>query len=125
LDRFFISTGRLLVIREGRLADDALDCGSAVQGYRNLYSRWFNTVVAEFDEIEGFENIRVEPVGIVDCAGASRKFHLRTHLLGNTFALKGFELQNGNPAGYQIQLVGDPEEDMFALLWRLYPFSPY
>ena len=34
-------------------------------------------------------------------------------------ALNAFELRDGEPAGYQFQIVGDPEEDLLALFGRL------
>lgn len=33
--------------------------------------------------------------------------------------LEAFEVQDGDPAGYQFQIIGDPEEDMFAMLGRM------
>lgn len=35
------------------------------------------------------------------------------------FSLEAFELLEGNPGGYQFQMVCDPEDDLFALLARL------
>jgi hypothetical protein len=39
--------------------------------------------------------------------------------LGNILSLQAFELQDGTPAGYQFQIIGDPEDDLFALLGRM------
>jgi len=33
--------------------------------------------------------------------------------------LDAFEVQDGDRAGYQFQIIGDPEEDMFAMLGRM------
>jgi len=33
--------------------------------------------------------------------------------------LDAFELREGQPAGYQFQVVGNPEDDLLALLGRL------
>ena len=30
-----------------------------------------------------------------------------------------FELQDGVPAGYQFQIIGDPQDDLFAMLGRM------
>lgn len=33
--------------------------------------------------------------------------------------MDAFELRDGNPAGYQFQVIAEPEEDLLALLGRL------
>jgi hypothetical protein len=40
-------------------------------------------------------------------------------LFGTGVALDGFELCDGHPAGYQFQIIGDPEEDLLVLVGRL------
>jgi hypothetical protein len=40
-------------------------------------------------------------------------------LLGDIVSLQAFELKDGNPSGYKFQMIGDPEDDLFALLGRL------
>jgi hypothetical protein len=42
-----------------------------------------------------------------------------TRLLGGILSLQAFELQDGTPAGYQFQIIGDPQDDIFALLGRM------
>src|SRR5437667_3090434 len=42
------------------------------------------------------------------------EFHFRTHLFGDGVALNAFELRNGSPAGYQFQIIGEPQGDF----WR-------
>ena len=98
---------------------DIVSCGSMERGYRQLCGRCFNAQVAKLSGLEDFENFRLEPVGIIDCAGETHQFHFRTRLFGSGVALDAFELREGNPAGYQFQIVGDPEDDLFALLGRL------
>ena len=66
-----------------------------------------------------FENVRLEPIQLADCDGAMHEFHFRTRLLGDILSLEGFELIDGEPAGYQFQLVGHAEEEVFSLLGRL------
>ena len=39
--------------------------------------------------------------------------------MGNIVTLDAFEVQDGDRAGYQFQIIGDPEEDMFAMLGRM------
>ncbi len=98
---------------------DTVSCGSMDRGYRQLCSRCFNAEVARLNGLEEFDNFRLEPVGITDCAGETHQFHFRTRLFGSGVALDAFELREGNPAGYRFQIVGDPQDDSFALLGRL------
>lgn len=98
---------------------DIIHYGSTDTGYRQLCSRCYNADVAERYGLDEFENIRLEPIGIDDCAGARHKFYFQTRLLGHIVSLEAYELQDGNPGGYKFQLIGDPEEDLFALLGRL------
>lgn len=98
---------------------DSVSYGSMDRGYRQLCSRCFNAEVAKLNGLEDFDNFRLEPVGITDCAGETHQFHFRTRLFGSGVALDAFELREGNPAGYRFQIVGDPEDDLFALLGRL------
>jgi hypothetical protein len=47
------------------------------------------------------------------------QFHFVTRLLGHMVTLEAFELRDGNPAGYEFQIIGESEEDQFALLGRM------
>jgi len=98
---------------------EIVDYGSAERGYRRLCSQCFNALVAKLDGIEGFENAKFEPIGLTDCAGEVHEFHFRTHLFGPGVALNAFELHDGQPAGYQFQIIGEPEDDLLVLLGRL------
>jgi len=98
---------------------DIVHYGSIEQGYRQICSRCFNTEVAQLAGLEGFEHAKFEPVGLTDCSGELHEFHFRTHLFGNGVALDAFELRDGSPAGYQFQIIGDPEDDLLVLLGRL------
>jgi hypothetical protein len=98
---------------------DTVHYGSMDSGYRQLCTRCFNAEVAELHGLDDFENIRLEPIGLTDCAGEEHQFHFQTRLLGGIVSLEAFELREGNPAGYTFQLIGKPEEDLFALLGRL------
>lgn len=93
--------------------------GGMDSGYRQLCSRCFNAEVAKRCGLDDFENFRFEPIGISDSAGAAHEFHFRTRLLGSMVSLEAFELQDGNPSGYQFQIVGEPKDDLLALLGRL------
>lgn len=98
---------------------DIVHYGSMDAGYRQLCTRCFNAVVAELHGLDDFENIQLEPIGLIDCSGEEHKFHFRTRLLGGIVSLEAFELRDGNPSGYELQLIGDPDEDLFVLLGRL------
>jgi len=104
---------------EGVHSYDVINYGSIDHGYRQLCSRCFNADVARLNGLEDFENVRLEPIGIVGCDGETHQFHFQTRLLGNIVALDAFELQDGNPAGYEFQVIGDPEDDSFVLLTRM------
>ena len=98
---------------------DSVHYGSQDKGYRELCTRCVNAEVAKLSGLDDFKNIRLEPIGITDCAGETHLFHFRTRLSGSGVALDAFELREGNPAGYQFQAIGDPDDDQFALLGRL------
>lgn len=100
-------------------AYDIVNFGSMDKGYRRLCTRCFNAEVAKLSGLEDFENIRLEPIGITDCSGAPHQFHFQTQLLGGMVSLEAFELVEGNPGGYQFQMIADPESDLFALLGQM------
>jgi hypothetical protein len=93
--------------------------GSIEKGHQQICSRCLNTEVAKSDGLENFEHLRFDPVELADCTGKAHFFHFRTHLFGPGIALDAFEVRNGNPGGYQFQLIGEPEDDLLALLGRL------
>ena len=88
-------------------------------GYRQLCSLCFNADVAERCGLDDFENIRLESLELTDGSGGIHQFHFRTHLLGHIVSLDAFELVDGSPGGHQFRLMGDPEDDLYALLGRM------
>ena len=98
---------------------EIVNYGSMEHGYRQLCRQCLNTEMAEAMGLEGFEHAKFEPVGLPDCTGKVHEFHFRTRLFGPGVALDAFELRDGHPAGYQFQIIGDPEDDLLALLGRL------
>jgi hypothetical protein len=98
---------------------DIISYGGMESGYRQLCSRCFNAEVAKLTGLDDFEHFRFDPIGIVDSAGEAHQFHFQVRLLGNVVALDAFELRDGVPSGYQFQMVGEPEDDLLALLGRL------
>jgi len=97
---------------------DIINYGSIEKGYRQLCGQCFNGEAAKLGGLD-FEHLNFEPVRLVDCSGQAHEFHFQTHLFGPGVALDTFELRDGSPAGYQFQIIGDPEEDLLALLGRL------
>lgn len=98
---------------------EIVNYGSIEQGYRQVCYQCLNKEMAEAIGLEGFEHVRFEPVGLTDCAGEVHEFHFRTNLFGPGVAIDAFELRDGHPAGYQFQIIGDPEDDVLVLLGRL------
>jgi hypothetical protein len=100
-------------------AYDVVNYGSIEQGYRELCNRCFNAVVASALGLECFENVRLHPVVMTDCAGERHEFHFRMRLHGSMAALDAFELKAGAPGGYQFQILGEPDDEPLSLLGRL------
>jgi hypothetical protein len=98
---------------------DIINYGSIEKGYRQVCSRCFNVEVAKSDGLNNFEHLKFDPVELVDCAGKAHLFHFQTRLFGPGVALDAFELRGGHPAGYQFQVIGEPGDDLLALLGRL------
>jgi len=98
---------------------DIINLGSIESGYRILCGQCFNAESANLGGLNKFEHLNFEPFRIVDREGQAHEFHFRTRLFLPGVALNAFELRDGEPAGYQFQIIGDPEEDLLALLGRL------
>lgn len=98
---------------------DAVSVGSIEEGYRDVCNQCCNIETARADGLESFQHLNFEPVRIVDCEGQPHDFHFRTRLFGPGVALDAFEVRNGEPAGYEFQVIGEPEDDLMVLLARL------
>jgi hypothetical protein len=88
-------------------------------GCRSLCTKCANTEVAEAEGLSRFQHTEFAPVQIADCDGRRHTFHFRTHLFGPGVAIDAFELRNGSPRGYEFQVIGEPEEELLALLAKL------
>lgn len=97
---------------------DGIHYGSIERGYRELCSRCFNEEVARTGGLD-FQHVEFEPIEMRDAAGAPHVFYFRVHLLGDRVSLEAFELEDGAPGGYQFQVLGDAEADLFGLLGQL------
>lgn len=98
---------------------EIVNYGSMEHGYKEICLQCLNKEMAEAMGLEGFEHAKFEPVGLPDCTGELHEFHFRTNLFGTGVAIDAFEIRDGHPAGYQFQIIGDPEEDLLVLLGRL------
>ncbi|MBV6319545.1 hypothetical protein [Duganella violaceipulchra] len=63
--------------------------------------------------------MRLEPIALGDCEGAVHHFHFRVRFLGDLVSVEAFELDDGVPAGYQFQQLGDPRDELLAIVGRL------
>ena len=98
---------------------EVVDYGSMDTGYKQLCRRCFNMEAATAAGLDDFEHVDFEPVRLTDSGGKPHEFHFRSFMFGTGVALDAFELRDGNPAGYQFQVIAEPEEDQLALLGRL------
>jgi hypothetical protein len=96
-----------------------INLGSIESGYQKLCGQCFNAESAKLGGLEKFEHLHFEPIQVLDYEGRAHDFHFRIHLFLPSLALNAFEVHQGEPAGYQFQIIGDPEEDLFALFGRL------
>lgn len=98
---------------------EIVNCGSPQKGYRKLCRRCFNATIAQNAGLASFEHVEFDSIRLKDSGGQLHTFHFRTFLFGTGVALDAFELRKGQPAGYQFQVIAEPEEDLFAMLARL------
>ena len=98
---------------------DTIYCGSGDGRHELLCTSCFNARIAESTGFTDFENVRLEPIRMIDSQGESHQFHFQLRLLGDRIALDGFELRGGLRAGYQFQLIGEAGDDVFVLLGHL------
>jgi hypothetical protein len=98
---------------------NAVSYGSIEQGYRELCTSCFNAEVGSALGLERFEQVRLKPIVMTDCAGEQHEFHFQIRLLGHVMALEAFELKAGAPGGYQFEILGEPDGDPLPLLGSL------
>jgi len=100
-------------------AYDIVHYGSIEQGYRDLCTRCLNAEMASAMGLEDFDDVRLHPVVMTDCAGERHEFHFRMRLLGSMLVLDAFELTASAPGGYQFQILGKPDDEPLSLLGSL------
>ena len=99
---------------------ESVHYGSMEGGYRDLCNRCFNEEVAETGDID-FSHVQFEALEISDAAGTPHRFHFEVRLLGDKVSLQAFELVKGDPGGYEFQVLGDAEADLFELMGQMVP----
>ncbi len=99
---------------------ESVHYGSIEGGYRDLCNRCFNQEVAMAGGID-FAHVQFEPLEIPDAVGETHRFHFEIRLLGDRVALNAFELVGGVPGGYEFQVLGDAEADLFELMGQMVP----
>lgn len=104
------------------------DCGHHVPSYDTIHltvsakksrlvcTRCFNARIAGVD----FEHPHFEPVVLEDAAGKPHEFHFTTRHGGSHVAVEAFEVEDGHPAGYQFQVLGDPSAEPIAIFQQLF-----
>jgi hypothetical protein len=101
-------------------AYDAIHYGSMETGHRLLCTQCFNAEVARRYGVTDLENVRLDPIDMLDSAGDSHRFHFQMRLLGpEMIVLDAFELREDVRAGYEFRTIGEPEDDVLTLLARL------
>ncbi|WP_425325150.1 DUF7686 domain-containing protein [Paraburkholderia silvatlantica] len=55
--------------------------------------------MAESTGFTDFENVRLDPIRLIDCHGEPHPFHFQRRLLGDRVALDAFELRGKLRAG--------------------------
>jgi len=98
---------------------DLVNFGSAESGYKRVCSRCFNPKPAEESGQADFEDAKFPPIRIADSLRKFHKFHFRTNFFGPGVALNAFEFRKGRPAGYEFQVIGEPEDDLKGLYAEL------
>jgi hypothetical protein len=87
---------------------------------RHLCNRCFNEEVAAVGEIE-FSHVQFDPLDVPDAVGTPHRFYFEVRLLGDKVSLQALELVNGDPGGYEFQVLGDAEADLFELMGQMVP----
>lgn len=98
---------------------DMVNYGSMESGYRELCGRCFNEAVASRLGLEGFEHVDFEPVHMIDARGVEHEFRFQTRLFGAGMAIEALELHDERRAGYEFQVIGQPDDDALELLGKL------
>ncbi len=99
---------------------ESVHYGSIDVGYRDLCNRCVNPAVAAAGAI-AVSPVHCDPRAMPDAAGKTHRFHFEVRLRGDRVGLEAFELVEGAPGGYQFQVLGDAEQDLFELMGHMVP----
>lgn len=90
-----------------------------IEGEQHFYcDKCYNQQIADMYDLD-FTNISFHPVTFPDSDGIDHTFHISTRIFGPHVCLEAYELINDHPSGYQFSVMGDVEEDLFALFTKL------
>ncbi len=86
---------------------------------RLLCNKCFNQFKAKAMDLD-FEHPAFSPVTMEDCEGVRHRFEIRTMLMGELVTLRAVEELGNGAVGYEIEVLGNPEDDPMELFQRLY-----
>jgi hypothetical protein len=99
---------------------ESVNLGSIEEGYQLLCFACTNAEIAEHAGVK-FKHPEYLPMKLTDIESNEHEFHFNTHLLGDRIAITALEIKNGEPRGYEFEVIGDdPEEDTLDLFRRLF-----
>jgi len=102
------------------------ECGSRVRfaegvrlegpgrAVRLLCNKCFNQFKAKAMDLD-FEHPAFSPVAMEDCEGVRHRFEIRTMLMGELVTLRAVEEPENGAVGYEIEVLGNPEDDPMEL----------
>ena len=104
-------------------------CGTAVPCYDGIYlsgehsrrflcSKCYNETMAEAAGLD-FDHLSFHPITLADTEGMNHTFHFQTRLFGDNVLIRAMEIRGDGPRGYEFSIVGDADEDLFALFTKL------
>jgi len=105
-------------------------CGSRVPVYDGVLlttgglqrfhcNRCYNRVLSDMCEMD-FDHPDFQPVTLTDANGETHEFHFTTRLLPIAISIEALEIRDGNPAGYEFQVMGPLETDVLSLFGQLF-----
>lgn len=87
--------------------------------YRRHCYRCYNRAFSEKLELD-FEHPNFQPIILKDVDGAPHEFRFRTRIIGSGISIEALEIRDGEPGGYEFQIIGDLEADPLALFGQLF-----
>lgn len=97
---------------------DVVHAGDSDGSQGKLCSDCFNQEMARRRDLTEFESVHFDPIRLVDARGLEHEFFFRVHLVAD-LSIEAFELVDGDPGGYQFQILGEVGTDVWELFARL------